>query len=93
MQFSSPFLVHMTRFIGRPWMKSDCYPWRPMGNRERRARWSVLYYLENKPFCHAIQKGNLTRLNNSEACPVFGIQTVTEFADQQFKRVFHESVD
>jgi len=50
------FEIFMARFIGRPWMKSNQYPWRPMDNRERRARWSVLYYLQFKPFEHPAKR-------------------------------------
>ena len=42
----------LTRFIARPWMSADRYPWRPMDNRERRARWAVLYYLLHQPYEH-----------------------------------------
>jgi hypothetical protein len=35
-----------TRFIGRPRMPWTQYPWRPMDNRERLARWAMLYYAQ-----------------------------------------------
>lgn len=38
------------RFIGRPWMlKEGMYPWRPLGNREKLAAWSVRYYAQYDP--------------------------------------------
>jgi hypothetical protein len=34
------------RFIGRPWMRWNQYPWRPQDNREKLAAWSVKWYAQ-----------------------------------------------
>lgn len=36
----------MVKFIATPRTPRDQYPWRPMDNRERLARWSLLYYAQ-----------------------------------------------
>ena len=36
----------MAKYVGTPRDHRDQYPWRPMDNREKLARWSLAYYCE-----------------------------------------------
>jgi len=47
----------LTRFLGRPDMRryhteAQEYPWRPMDNREKLARWAAKYYPQYTPGDH-----------------------------------------
>lgn len=48
----SAHVDEMNKFIATPRDPIDQYPWRPMSNREKRARWSLLYYAQYRPGQH-----------------------------------------
>jgi len=43
------------KFLATPKTRGDCYPWRPMDNKEKRAIWALKYYLRHAPYGHPVK--------------------------------------